>query len=82
MKKLFLILILWITASVAVFSQNEFGFKAGLSSYDLAERHIANTSDLKFGLKILSMAFMQEYMAGLDCWESIFSLRFFSTQIL
>ena len=51
MKKLFLILTIGFTASFAVYSQNEFGFKAGLSSYDLAERHIANTSDIKFGLK-------------------------------
>jgi hypothetical protein len=51
MKQLFLILIIWLTVSVVVNCQNEFGFKGGLSSYDLANRNIGSTSDLKFSLK-------------------------------
>ncbi|MGE5356135.1 MAG: outer membrane beta-barrel protein [Deltaproteobacteria bacterium] len=37
--------------SLNIVAQNEFGFKAGLSSYDLASRHIGSTSDLKLSLK-------------------------------
>lgn len=51
MKQLFLILILGVIATGVVKSQNEFGFKAGLSSYDLADRNIGSTSDLKLSLK-------------------------------
>jgi hypothetical protein len=51
MKRILLLSLIWLLLSFAINAQSEFGFKAGLSSYDLTARHIGSTSDLKLSLK-------------------------------
>ena len=51
MKQLILLSIICFACQNIMSAQNAFGIKAGLSSYDLANSHIASTSDIKFGLK-------------------------------
>lgn len=51
MKNIILVGLICTGFLINMYSQNEFGIKAGLSSYDLANRSIASTSDLKLSLK-------------------------------
>jgi hypothetical protein len=57
MKKILITAILITGIFTTTYSQNEFGIKAGLSSYDLAYGSIASTSDLKLNLKEANYGF-------------------------
>ena len=51
MKNLLLTSLLIVFATWIMPAQNEFGIKAGLSSYDLAEQHFSNSSELNLAVK-------------------------------
>lgn len=57
MKNIFLSLFLLFYTSSTLLSQNEFGFKLGLSSYDIQTNNIANTEDLQISIKDASYGF-------------------------
>ena len=50
MKKILIFIGVILIISNSIFSQSEFGFKIGLSSYDLATKNIGSSSDLKLSI--------------------------------
>lgn len=57
MKKVFFPFVVLLLITTPVFSQNEFGFKLGISSYDIQKSEIGNTEDLQLTIKDASYGF-------------------------
>lgn len=57
MKNVFLSFVLFLLISSPIFSQSEFGFKLGISSYDIPKSEIGNTEDLQLTIKDASYGF-------------------------
>ena len=51
MRKIFLVCTLAFFMSIHLYSQNELGLKLGLTSYDLAQKEIGSTEELKLSIK-------------------------------